>query len=162
IATQRPRAVLGRRWLAVPPCECPQRETSSRARRIVMRCARPPRGAEMAVMIANAWEIIESAARGPTGQSPSGGRALPRVAVISDTVEHIDGTAIGLRRLVAASRRAGHAITLIGPAGQRTDDDLVRIPAAMTAALPIYPSYAWSVPELPRLVEELAKHADLV
>jgi len=86
----------------------------------------------------------------------------PRVAVISDTIDNIDGVAIGLRRLVAASRRAGHAIALIGPAGHRTDGDVVRIPAAMTAALPMYPGYAWSVPELPPLVEHLASHADLV
>jgi glycosyltransferase involved in cell wall biosynthesis len=90
------------------------------------------------------------------------GKVSPRVAVISDTVDNIDGIAIGLRRLVAASRRAGHAMALIGPAGERTDGDLVRIPTAMTASLPIYPGYAWSVPELSPLVDELARRADLV
>jgi glycosyltransferase involved in cell wall biosynthesis len=86
----------------------------------------------------------------------------PRVAVISDTIDNTDGIAIGLKRLVAASRRAGHAMTLIGPASHHGDDDLVRIPAAMTAALPIYPDYTWSVPQLPPLVAHLAKRADLV
>ena len=87
----------------------------------------------------------------------------PRVAIISDTVDNIDGIAIGLRRLAQASRRAGHAMTLIGPAGkERTIDDVVRIAPAMTAALPIYPDYTWSVPELPALVGHLARTADLV
>ena len=86
----------------------------------------------------------------------------PRVAVISDTVDNIDGIAVGLKRLVAASRRAGHTMTLIGPASGRDGDEVVRIASAMTAALPIYPDYTWSVPELPPLVAHLAKHADLV
>ena len=118
---------------------------------------------EMAVMMQTSGSstISELAATGAV-QPASAGKVSPRVAVISDTIDNIDGIAIGLRRLVAASRRAGHAIALIGPASQRTDDDLVRIPAAMTAALPIYPSCAWSVPELPPLVEQLAQHADLV
>src|SRR5215467_8622551 len=80
----------------------------------------------------------------------------PRVAIISDTVDNIDGIAVGLRRLVAASRRAGHAIALIGPASDRGGDDVVRIPAAMSAALPIYPAYTWSAPELPALAAQLA------
>jgi glycosyltransferase involved in cell wall biosynthesis len=117
----------------------------------------------MAVMMqpSGSSTIRELAATG-AGQPATAGKVSPRVAVISDTIDNIDGIAIGLRRLVASSRRAGHAIALIGPAGQRTDGDLVRIPAAMTAALPFYPSYAWSVPELPPLVEQLANHADLV
>src|SRR5262249_33861296 len=86
----------------------------------------------------------------------------PRVAIISDTVDNIDGIALGLKRLVAASRRAGHAITLVGPASTCTDDGAVRIASAMQAALPIYPDYTWSVPELPPLVAHLARTADLV
>src|SRR5262249_34882314 len=85
----------------------------------------------------------------------------PRVAIISDTVDNIDGVAVGLRRLVAASRRAGYAATLIGPASEQRGDGVVRIPAAMSAALPFYPGYTWSVPELPALAAQLAG-ADLV
>ena len=36
-----------------------------------------------------------------------------RVSVISDSVDHIDGISIGLRRLAAASQRAGHSMTLV-------------------------------------------------
>jgi glycosyltransferase involved in cell wall biosynthesis len=91
----------------------------------------------------------------------------PRVAVVSDTVDNIDGIAIGLRRLVAAATRAGHAMSLVGPASKAasvdtSNDGVVRIGAAMSASLPIYPDYTWSVPELPPLVAYLAKSADLV
>jgi len=90
-------------------------------------------------------------------------RLDPRIAIISDSVDNIDGVAIGLRRLVAASNRAGHAMTLIGPDGSNPPpDDVVRIPAAMSAALPIYPQYTWSVPELPALTTHLARTADVV
>ena len=86
-----------------------------------------------------------------------------RVSVISDSVDHIDGISIGLRRLAAASQRAGHAMTLVGPADTEPRvDEIVRIPAAMSAALPMYPQYTWSVPELPALTAHLARHADLV
>lgn len=88
----------------------------------------------------------------------------PRVAIISDTLDDTNGVAIGLRRLAAAARRAGHAVHLVG-AAQRTPipgDEIVRIPAALSASLPIYPDMVWSVPELPPLVEHLAATADLV
>ncbi len=86
----------------------------------------------------------------------------PRVAIVSDTVDDINGIAIGLRRLIDASTRAGHDITLIGPVKAGVTDSVVRIPAAMSAALPIYSDYTWSVPELPALTTFLRKRADLV
>ena len=87
----------------------------------------------------------------------------PRLAVISDTVDHTDGVAIGLRRLVAASTRAGHSMTLIGPPiDDAPDDEVVRIPAALSARLPFYAEYTWSVPELSALAAYLTKTADIV
>ncbi len=108
----------------------------------------------------------------------------PRVAIVSDTLDDTNGVAIGLRRLAAAANRAGHSVQLIGGAFKtaidlRTAvggaarpgepdlaidvrDDVVRIPAALSASLPIYPDMVWSVPELPPLVAYLSKHADLV
>lgn len=88
----------------------------------------------------------------------------PRVAIISDTLDDTNGVALGLRRLVAAAQRQGHALHLVG-AAQATpspDDDVVRIPAALSASLPIYPEMVWSVPELPPLVAHLARAADVV
>ena len=91
--------------------------------------------------------------------------------MVSDTVDNTDGIAIGLGRLAAAARRAGHAMTLIGSAAAggsglapcgALDETIVRVPAAMSSALPIYPGYVWHVPELPPLVTYLAAHADLV
>ncbi|HEU0035560.1 MAG TPA: glycosyltransferase family 1 protein [Kofleriaceae bacterium] len=93
----------------------------------------------------------------------AGHAAGPRVVVISDTVDDINGVALGLRRLVAAANRAGHRMSLVGPAATRPIvDDVVRIASAMSAALPFYPDMTWSVPELPGLVSYLASHADLV
>jgi len=86
----------------------------------------------------------------------------PRVAIISDTVDDTNGVAIGLRRLVDASTRAGRSMTLVGPAKDGVIDVVIRIPAAMSASLPIYPDYTWSVPELPALVTYLTRSADIV
>ncbi len=86
----------------------------------------------------------------------------PRIAVISDTVDHTDGVAIGLRRLVAASTRAGHAMSLIGPANLDVVDNVVRIPAVLSAALPFYAEYRWSVPLLPVLGAYLTRSADIL
>lgn len=86
----------------------------------------------------------------------------PRLAIISDTVDHTDGVAIGLRRLVAASTRAGHAMTLIGPENPAVIDDVVRVPARLSAQLPFYAEYTWSVPELAPLADYLARSADIV
>jgi glycosyltransferase involved in cell wall biosynthesis len=86
----------------------------------------------------------------------------PRVAIISDTVDDTNGIAIGLRRFVASSRQAGHGIHLVGAERAGVVDEVVRMPAAMTACLPIYPDMTWSVPELPPLVTWLSRNADLV
>lgn len=87
-----------------------------------------------------------------------------RVAIISDTLDDTNGVAIGLRRLVTAARRQGHPLHLVGAVQPRpaADDEVVRIPAALSASLPIYPEMVWSVPELPPLVEHLARAADVV
>jgi glycosyltransferase involved in cell wall biosynthesis len=92
----------------------------------------------------------------------------PRVAIISDTVDDINGVAIGLRRLVAAARADGQPLTLVGPAtGAGKDvtidgDGVARIPTALTASLPIYPGMQWAVPALPAFMGWLASHADVV
>jgi glycosyltransferase involved in cell wall biosynthesis len=85
-----------------------------------------------------------------------------RVAIVSDTVDDINGICLGLRRLVAAGRRAGHDVQLLGPAKPGVVDEVVRISSAMTATLPIYPDMTWSVPELPPLVAWLTRNADIV
>lgn len=84
------------------------------------------------------------------------------MAIISDTVDDTNGIAIGLRRFVAASRRAGHEIWLVGADKPGVVDDVIRMPPAMTACLPIYPDMTWTVPELPALVAWLSRSADVV
>ena len=85
-----------------------------------------------------------------------------RIAIVSDTVDDINGICVGLRRLVAAGRRAGYEVHLVGAAKPGVVDEVVRIPAAMSASLPIYPDMTWSVPELPPLTSWLARNADIV
>ncbi|HSD89339.1 MAG TPA: glycosyltransferase family 1 protein [Kofleriaceae bacterium] len=89
-------------------------------------------------------------------------RRGPRIAIVSDTVDDINGISLGLRRLVAAARRAGHEAHLVGAAKAGVVDEVVRISAAMTACLPIYPDMTWSVPELPPLTSWLSRNADIV
>ena len=86
----------------------------------------------------------------------------PRVAIISDTVDDTNGVAIGLRRFVAASTQLGHEINLVGAERAGVVDEVVRMPSAMTARLPIYPDMTWSVPELPALSAWLQRNADVV
>jgi glycosyltransferase involved in cell wall biosynthesis len=126
-----------------------------------------------------AAEPVTRAARGPTRDPAreTAAPAAPRVAIVSDTVDDINGVALGLRRLVAAANRAGCTASLVGPGpGPRPgpgpaadggppapgDDAVVRISAALSAALPFYPGMTWSVPELPALAAHLARSADLV
>jgi glycosyltransferase involved in cell wall biosynthesis len=89
-------------------------------------------------------------------------RRGPRVAIVSDTVDDINGICLGLRRLVAAARRAGHEAHLVGAAKPGVVDEVVRIPSAMSASLPIYPDMTWNVPELPPLTSWLTRSADIV
>ncbi|MEO8707031.1 MAG: glycosyltransferase family 1 protein, partial [Kofleriaceae bacterium] len=96
-----------------------------------------------------------------SGQN-EGSMMRPRIAIVSDTVDDTNGVAFGLRRLVDSATRAGHAVHLVGPANPAVTDSVVRIPAAMTAALPFYADMTWSVPELPPLIMWLAANADLV
>jgi glycosyltransferase involved in cell wall biosynthesis len=111
-----------------------------------------------------------AAIRAPRGAAPEASRpAAPRVAIVSDTIDDINGVALGLRRLVAAADRAGHAASLVGPQAAGAplrdgggDDAVVRISAALSASLPFYPGMTWSVPELPALAAHLSRSADLV
>ncbi len=76
----------------------------------------------------------------------------PRVTIVSDTTDDINGVALGLRRLVDAGKRAGHDVRLVGPSS---------VASAMQAALPFYPGMTWSVPALPSMVDAM-RGSDLV
>jgi glycosyltransferase involved in cell wall biosynthesis len=76
----------------------------------------------------------------------------PSVAIVTDTIDDVNGVALGLRRLAASSARAGLPLRLVG-AGERgaetvmTDaDGIVRVPTILRRALSFYPDMRWGVP----------------
>ncbi|MCA9674566.1 MAG: glycosyltransferase family 1 protein, partial [Myxococcales bacterium] len=95
------------------------------------------------------------------------GNPRPRVAVFTDTIDHVNGVAIGLRRLLGEARRGGLDLRLIGcgpVARLETDaDGVVRLPSVYDHRLAEYPEMAWSVPHLPPLLRYLEEEQiDLV
>jgi glycosyltransferase involved in cell wall biosynthesis/predicted metal-dependent phosphoesterase TrpH len=90
-----------------------------------------------------------------------------RVAIMTDTVDEINGVALGLRRLHAEARRAGLALDLVGVHGgdRLTEDEhgIVRLPSVFEHSLPEYPQLPFHIPHLPSLLRYLAeRHIDLV
>ena len=88
-------------------------------------------------------------------------RAHPRVAVFTDTLDDVNGVALGLRRLAREATTAGLELRVIGAgrvARTRYDEDgVVRVPSVYEHRLAEYPDIAWSVPHLPavlRLLED--------
>src|SRR5262249_23531339 len=65
--------------------------------------------------------------------------AEPRVAVVTDTADDVNGVALGLRRLAAAAARAALPLQLIGPGAGRAvtvdADGVVRVPTWTQRAL---------------------------
>lgn len=80
----------------------------------------------------------------------------PRVAIVTDVIDSIDGVSLGLRRLAAAARRAELPLYLVGAgtgdAVHVDDNEIVRVPTVLNKAFEFYPDYAWSVPHLPALM----------
>ncbi len=86
----------------------------------------------------------------------------PRVAVLTDSVDHINGVALGLRRLAGEARRWDLRLDLVA-AGQVHEttvdsDGIVRIPSIYEHRLQEYPEHAWSVPHVPSLLRYIADH----
>jgi glycosyltransferase involved in cell wall biosynthesis len=111
-----------------------------------------------------ATEVLVTARPRPRARRAAG---APRVLVASDTVDEINGVAIGLRRLAARARRAGHELTLcgLGDGGPlRVDGDgIVRLPTRVRVPLPQYPQLTLGLPHLGSLVGYLAdSRIDLV
>jgi len=87
------------------------------------------------------------------------GKARPKVAVFTDTIDHVNGVAIGLRRLLAEAQRDGVDLKLVGcakvPKLTIDDDGIYRLPSVYEHHLAEYPEMAWSVPHLPPLLRFL-------
>ena len=91
----------------------------------------------------------------------------PRVAVLSDTVDDVNGVALGLRRLRGAALAAGHDLRLVswgeGDHVSIDDDGTVRVPALARHRLADYPEMEFGLPHLPSLLNYLiANRIDLV
>jgi glycosyltransferase involved in cell wall biosynthesis len=92
---------------------------------------------------------------------PEEAPAAPRVAVLSDTVDELNGVALGLRRLATQARRAGFDLRLCGIS--RTDDEhlavdsdgIVRLPIVLRHRLAEYPQMEFGLPHLPSLLSYL-------
>lgn len=94
-------------------------------------------------------------------------RTSMRVAILTDTLDQINGVALGLRRLHAEARRAGLELDLVGVGNcerMGTDaDGIVRIPSVYEHKLPEYPQLPFHIPHLPSLLRYLAeRRIDLV
>jgi glycosyltransferase involved in cell wall biosynthesis len=93
--------------------------------------------------------------------------ASPRVAVLSDTLDDVNGVALGLRRLRQAALAAGHDLRLVswgeGDHLSIDDDGTVRVPALARHRLADYPEMEFGLPHLPSLLNYLiANRIDLV
>jgi glycosyltransferase involved in cell wall biosynthesis len=93
--------------------------------------------------------------------------AAPRVAVLTDTVDDVNGVAIGLRRLRSAAVAAGHDLRLVcfgeGDHVSVDGDGVVRVPAVLRHRLAEYASMEFGLPHLPSLLNYLVDNQiDLV
>jgi glycosyltransferase involved in cell wall biosynthesis len=96
-----------------------------------------------------------------------GAGAHPRVAVLSDTLDDVNGVAIGLRRLRDAAVAAGEDLRLVtwgeGDHLHVDGDGVVRVPALARHRLAAYPQMEFALPHLPSLVNYLVENGiDLV
>jgi glycosyltransferase involved in cell wall biosynthesis len=93
----------------------------------------------------------------------------PRVLVLADTVDEVNGVALGLRRLATESQRAGLDLRLAGIDPGDGDhvtvdaDGIVRLPTVLRHRLADYPQMLFGIPHLPSLLHYLiANQIDLV
>lgn len=101
------------------------------------------------------------------GLRSGGAGAHPRVAVLSDTLDDVNGVAIGLRRLRDAAVAAGEDLRLVtwgeGDHLHVDGDGVVRVPALARHRLAAYPQMEFGLPHLPSLVNYLVENGiDLV
>ncbi|HVR64439.1 MAG TPA: glycosyltransferase [Polyangia bacterium] len=80
----------------------------------------------------------------------------PRVAVLTDTIDDINGVALGLRRLRDAAAAAGHDLFLVacgdGDHVTTDGDGIIRVPSILRHRLADYPDMEFALPHLPSLV----------
>ncbi len=91
--------------------------------------------------------------------APDAGKC-PRVAVFTDSIDDVNGVAIGLRRLADSARAEGLDLRLVGiardPAQTRVtvdDDGIVRLPTVFRHRLAEYPSMEFGIPHLEAVID---------
>jgi glycosyltransferase involved in cell wall biosynthesis/predicted metal-dependent phosphoesterase TrpH len=86
--------------------------------------------------------------------------APPRVAILTDTADHVNGVALGLRRLLAAARRYDFDLRVVAPGDdtsvQVDDAGIVRVPSIYRHRLAEYPEIEWAIPHFTSLLGYLA------
>jgi len=98
---------------------------------------------------------------------PDTPEAEPRVAIFCDTLDNVDGVALGLRRLTKELREAGRTAFLCGvrfDEGVETlEEDVVRFPSIGSFPIPGYDSYKLGWPSLVEVMRWLdQREVDLV
>lgn len=87
--------------------------------------------------------------------------AAARVAVFTDTIDDLNGVALGLRAVHGEARRAGFDLRLVACGRASTmhvdGDGVVRIPSVYEHRLPEYPQMAWSIPHLAPILRFLTE-----
>jgi glycosyltransferase involved in cell wall biosynthesis len=85
----------------------------------------------------------------------------PRVAILTDTVDDLNGVALGLRRLSAAAAAERYTIQVvaIGTSDRLHVDKegIVRVPAVYRRRLALYPQMEFGIPHLPALLQYLVE-----
>jgi glycosyltransferase involved in cell wall biosynthesis/predicted metal-dependent phosphoesterase TrpH len=90
---------------------------------------------------------------------PDEAGAGPRVAIVTDTVDDVNGVALGLRRLVDGARAQGHSARLVAlGSGERVEVDeagVVRVPSVFSHRLKLYPQMEFGIPHVTALIQYL-------
>lgn len=92
------------------------------------------------------------------GQTPT---PRARVAVFTDTIDDVNGVALGLRAVHAEAQRAGLDLRIVGcgrePRLHVDSAGIVRVPSVFEHRLAEYPQIAWSIPHLVPLLRYLTE-----
>lgn len=98
---------------------------------------------------------------------PGTSEADSRVAIFCDTLDNVDGVALGLRRLTQELRAAGRAVHLCGvrfdEGVETTEEEVVRFPSIGSFPIPGYTTYKLGWPSLVEMLRWLdQREIDLV
>ncbi|MEM9490784.1 MAG: glycosyltransferase, partial [Myxococcota bacterium] len=125
---------------------------------------------ELPYILAHRWHVRDREVANRLYKSFDFNRPLAksvRVAILTDTIDDVDGVAIGLRRLHAEARRWGLHLDLVGSSdcerAHYDQDGVFRVPSVFEHRIAEYSQYAWKVPHLPALLRYISdQRIDLI